>query len=544
MRRALVLLLLALTAVDAAAEVVPSRIREATVYTDRARVVREATVDVRTGLNTIRLQTTAFRVDPDSLTAKVFGEGELFGVQYKQVPVEESPIETIKALEQTLRELRRGLQGVADRKTAVEKQRSFLDSFIDFSKVQVPQEIQTRLPDAAALETTLSFLQRGFEQSGGRLQELEAEIEARQREIDRVEKELAALRAGEGNTLKVVEILFQSRRAQQIRVEAEYQVAEAAWHPIYKAAVPESADTVALTMFADIRQKSGEDWENVNLSVSTAPPLTGGRLPDLAPWIVDLPRPAAPRAPEAEALRTMAVAKKADRMEDADQMLGAAPAPYAQAEARRSLLAVQYALAQPVTVASRDQETVVPVFTRSLTGDFRHLTVPKLDASAYFVCRSQADAELLAGPLQIHFAGQYLGKSRLEQMRAGSAFYLNLGVDRGVLVRREKIADNRRETFFGRIERDTVVREIAYRIVLENTTRRNVTVDVLDHVPVSRTDRIRIADLKCTPEPAVRDDQGREGVMRWQRQLSAGGKEEIEVSFTLSHPEDVDLTEF
>jgi predicted secreted protein len=71
-----------------------------------------------------------------------------------------------------------------------------------------------------------------------------------------------------------------------------------------------------------------------------------------------------------------------------------------------------------------------------------------------------------------------------------------------------------------------------------------VVVDVLDHVPVSRTDRIRIEDVKYAPEPTVRDDQGREGVLRWERSLVPGGKDQIEVRFTVAHTKDVNLPDF
>jgi uncharacterized protein (TIGR02231 family) len=525
----------------AVAAVAPSKIERVTVFTDQARVVRVAEVEIGAGLSRIQLEVTAFHVDSDSITARVFGAGELYGVQYRQVPVAQAPVEKIQGLEARLRDLRRELREVTDRRATVEKQRSFLDSFIDFAKIQVPRDIQTRLPDAAALEATLSFLERGYSDAHTRLQDLDGTIENLKRDIEQVERELGTLRGGDGRTLKVVEILFDSRRPQTVRVEAGYHVAGARWQPMYKAAVPDSADTVALTLLAGIHQKSGEDWEKVAVTISSAAPRAGGRLPDIHPWIVDVPRqPGLPGG--REGMRTMAADKKTDAQE-ADAPVASA-APLAEAEVERSLLAVHYRLAQPVTVASQNQETIVPVFTRSLEGDFRHLAVPKRDPRAYFICRTRADGELLPGPLNVYFGDRFLGRHRLERMLAGRVFNLNLGVNRSVLVRREKTVDRFRETFFGRIERDMVVREVAYRIGLENTGDRDVAVDVLDHVPVSRTDRIRIEDIEFVPEPSVVDDQGRQGVLRWERTLAPGGRDEIEIRFTVIHPKDVNLPDF
>ena len=323
-----------------------------------------------------------------------------------------------------------------------------------------------------------------------------------------VRRELAALESPGEKQIQVIEILFQSPIAQTVRIEAEYQVANAYWRPLYRASVPETADSVTLSLFAAIYQKSGEDWSQATLTVSNALPLSGARLPDLEPWIVDMPRPMTKRMP----MRTLDAVTlneaPAPMAEGLTAGTGAetTQAALAQAEARRSALAVEYTLARPVTVTSRDEETLLPVATRILEGEFHHLAVPKIRPTAFLVCRSTADSELLPGPMQVYFAGQYLGKTQLSEMRAGGSFDLNLGADRSVLVRREKVSDKRRETFFGQIERDTVAREITYRVILENLKDRPVTVQLLDHVPVSRTDRIRVADLvlRAGPGPARR----------------------------------------
>ena len=547
MKRILVILIAVLAgdlaAAAASSAPVPSSIQQVTVYADRARVMRSATAEVISGMNTIQIEVAAFRLEPESVMARVFGDGELYGVQYRQIPVADKPQKNIQSLEERVRDLSRTIDALIRQKEVLDKRRAFLDSFVEFSKVQVPRELQTRLPEASTLENILSFLERGYTDANTRQPALDNDIDARQREMEVARRELAALQGGGRRQVQMIEILFQSRRAQTVRIEAEYQVAGAAWRPLYKAAVPEAADRVALTLFASIRQKSGEDWQAVHLAVSNALPLAGARLPDLDPWIVDLPRPAPMRRME-----VMAMSKAAVPQAEADAVQSAAPAEeeatLAQAKVRRSALAVQYDLPQAVAVDSRDKETLLPVFTRTLKGKFYHLAVPKIRPTAFLVCQSAADSELLAGPMQVYFAGQYLGKTGLEEMRAGGTFDLNLGADRAVLVRREKVTDKRRETFFGQIERDTVVRDIVYRILLENLKDQPVTVELVDHVPVSRTDRIRIADLAFDPPPDRPNDQGREGVMRWERRLAPGQQDTVKIQFTVSYPKEMGVPDF
>ena len=74
-------LLLVLTVGAPAAGEVSSRIDAVTLFADRALVTRTAGVDVTRGINSVSLPLDAFRVDPDSLTATVLGDGEIQSVQ-------------------------------------------------------------------------------------------------------------------------------------------------------------------------------------------------------------------------------------------------------------------------------------------------------------------------------------------------------------------------------------------------------------------------------------------------------------------------------
>ena len=68
-----------------AQEIVSSRIQKVTLFTDQALIERLANVKVKKGLNEIILRVDAFNMDRDSIQAKVFGEGELYSVQLKEV---------------------------------------------------------------------------------------------------------------------------------------------------------------------------------------------------------------------------------------------------------------------------------------------------------------------------------------------------------------------------------------------------------------------------------------------------------------------------
>ncbi len=543
----LLLLFLAVPVIPAgASETVPSKIRDVTLFTDQALVTREASLRVKPGLHELLLDVEAFQVDGDSVTAKVFGEGEILGVQFREVPLREAPQENIRALEQKLRSLRQTERRLNDDKEVLAKKEQFLKSVVAFSEGQVPKDIKTSFPKTEDLDKAVRFLGTNFDAVARDRRALDEKVEDVRKDIRVAEKELQALRRPSGEAKKVIEVTFHAVREQRIRIEASYLVRQATWGPLYRASVPLALDGVDLSLFSRIRQKTGEDWENVALSLSNVIPLKGVDLPEAAPWVLELPRPA-PRA----------ALKRAQHyeMDRAVGMAAAAPVPEAlnkaeeeEAPAREaafvsagreaSALSFEYRIPQAASIESRDKETVLPLLTKRLKGEFFLYAVPKVSNLAFLVCRTASDAELLSGPLNVYFAGRYVGKTTLREKRPGKDFDLNLGADRGVKIQRVKSRDKVKETLFG-MDRNTVVRELSYTLTVENLKDKAVNVKILDSVPVSRTDRIQVRDLKLDPQPKEKDVQGQEGVHLWEAVLKPGEKRDIGISFEVAYPKDL-----
>lgn len=516
-----------------AGQTVPSQIKEVTLFSSQALVKREAFTTVQKGLNELLLEIEAFRVDQDSITAKVFGAGEIFSVQFKGIPIKESPRENIKALEQKINELKRSKRVLADKKEVLNKEESFLVSLIDFSKTQIPREIKTSFPNMEDLTKTLVFLSSNFQKINDEKQSLDASIEEVGKEIKVLEEELSALRGPVKKVRKVIEILFNAEKEQKIRIEADYLTKNANWGPLYKVSVPMALSEIDLTMFSKILQKTGEDWKQVALSISNVIPLSGVRLPSLSSWLLDVPRPRrkAGRLAYEKAAPAMDVVKGKDYSEIPKQ-----EAAFTTAVKKELPLSFEYRIPQPIDIESRDKETILPLFTKKIQGDSYYYAVPKRSPLTFLVCKTKADKELLSGPLNVYFGGRYIGKTYLGEKKAGEEFHLSLGADREVMVKREKVKDKIKETYFGKIQRGTIVRELAYKITVENIKDRSILLKVLDSIPVPRTDKIEVKDLKMNPEPAKKNYLDKEGVMLWEYKLDPEEKQEINIEFVVTYP--------
>jgi uncharacterized protein (TIGR02231 family) len=290
-------------------------------------------------------------------------------------------------------------------------------------------------------------------------------------------------------------------------------------------------------MFSRINQRTGENWKNVTLTVSTARPLKGTVLPSLESWYVSLPSRPAPVMPAAAEEDEKAYASMDDILGQLEES-EAAEADFAQAEQKDLPLAFEYELPQRISIDSGAVDTVLPLSTKEITGNFFNYAVPKRDVSAYLVCRAAMDKELLAGRFNVHFGGRFVGGINFSEQKAGEGLLLNLGIDRGIKVRWEKVADKQNETFFGVVDRSSVAREFEYLISVENLKEEAARVAILDNIPVSTTDRIQVKGVDTLPNATIENFQEKEGVMLWELHLQPKSVQKIRIKYFVKHPKD------
>jgi uncharacterized protein (TIGR02231 family) len=519
-----------------ASQFVSSNISDVTLFSNQAMVVREGQAHLNPGLNELLIETTAFNVDKDSVSAQVFGKGEMLSVQIKQIPLAEFPQDKVRNLSDKLRKLNQARKGLSDKKVVLEKKESFLDGMIDFSKTQMPKDVQTHYPKIEDIQETLLFIGSTSTLIHTERQSLNIAQEEIDREIEKVKKELVAVSGRTSASKQAIEILFNATQKDTVNFNVQYLVKGAFWQPLYKVSVPMDLSALDLTMLARISQKSGEDWKKVGLSVSNVIPLKGVRFPDISSWQLDLPRPVPTRLKRSQA-KVMAEAPEAALALDEEiQPNAGPPAEYVSASAKELPLAFEYKMPFPVDIDSRDQFSLLPLFTKKISANTFHYSIPGKTSLTYLVAEARADKELLAGKLNVYFGGRFIGDTYLSEKKPGEPFSMNLGADRDVKIKREKILDKVKETYFGAIQRDTVVRSFSYKIIAENIKDKPITLKVVDRVPVSRTDKIEVKDILLTPKPTQSNYQAKEGVHLWVFQLSPGKIQEIDLDFTVAYP--------
>jgi uncharacterized protein (TIGR02231 family) len=243
----------------------------------------------------------------------------------------------------------------------------------------------------------------------------------------------------------------------------------------------------------------------------------------------------------------------ADMLEEAAPAMMAAAMPepeadYMEAQKEERQTAWEYRMPIPVDLESDDRESLLPIERRPLQGAFHHYAVPRIDPLVYLILVTQPEPEWPEGRINIHLGGRYVGHAYFDPAEAGEETRLNLGPDRSLRIRHEQLKDRMAETFFGKMERNTVARELHYRIEVENLKDSDIKLELFDAIPVSETDRYQVRGIEITPKPSDEAWQDRPGVTRWLLPIPSRGQQQIDIRFSIKHPKDdvpeLDLEEF
>ena len=244
---------------------VKSRIKEVTIFSNQALVKREGIAEVKEGLNEVFFKLEAFRIDENSISAKVMGEGEILSVQLRDIFYKEPPQKKIKDLQEKIEQLRESKEVFQDNIEILNKKEQFLLSITNFSQTQTSIDIKTNYPKIEELEKTLTFLSSNFQNINEETRGIKAKIKEIEKELQVLERELVTIKKSSEQKVKRVEILFKAEKEQKIKIELTYLVFDAYWDPLYRIAVSSDMKDMDLVMFSSIRQKTGEDWQGVAL---------------------------------------------------------------------------------------------------------------------------------------------------------------------------------------------------------------------------------------------------------------------------------------
>lgn len=500
---------------------VESRIREVTVFLNRAQIVREVKARLNAGETNLVIGGLTSSLDPQSIQVAGGGNAIILGIQHNQNFLEEGERPPkLKRLEDSLEYYTAQLTKMQNEKAILEKEEKLMEAN---QKIGGTQQNLT----VAELRAMADFFRSRMSDIGVKKIETDKQIKNLNEKVTKLKRQIEEVRGLLSRNTSEIVISVSAKAATQANLDVSYVVYEAGWYPVYDLRATDTKSPVTLQYRASVFQQTGETWENVKLTLSTANPAQGGQKPELYTWYLDFPRPVPMRVSEGQLYGARAADKAV--MNDNDAPLESV-ANYVSTI--QTSLNTEFNISLPYTVASTPKPTVVDIASHQVPATYQYATTPKLDRDAFLLARVTGweAFSLLPGEANVFFEGTFVGKTYVDPNNVEDTLNVSLGRDKRIVVEREKVKDFTSRRTIGANKRDRYTWEISVR----NTRNEPVKIMVEDHVPVSQNSQIEVTvdetgGAKYTPE---------DGKLVWELSLNPNETKKIRYSFEVKYPKD------
>ncbi len=530
----------ALSSLPAMAKDIPveSKIISATVYNDRAKLTRSAKIEIPAGSHNlvfsglpVSIYTDSLRMDGSSRANVEFG-----ALSHKRDNHLDYVVPKENELNKQIRDLQDTKKLYQIEKKALQSGRAFLESLGKQAALRSNEDIaQINLKPESWAAASDSITVKTLENM--RLDhELNIKTRTINEQIAKLQNELRGLRTGQKQSYSVT-IPFESDKATTLNIDLSYQLPNVGWQPIYDARLDVKTAKLELVQYGSIWQQTGEDWSNIALTLSTAQPSRGASLPKLSThWVSLFDKRIKQRGFSG---REMAMAEMvADSAAPVMAMSLSKSAPR-KAKIRAAQISAdgfigEYKIVALSNVPSDGTRTKLLIGSFETENTLQLQIKPQISNDAYLVVNTKlkGDAPILAGQVSLFRNGSYIGKGYLPMMRPEDTEELAFGIDDNVRVTRNTLKNKSSES--GLISKESVI-ERNFVTEIKNLHKKQIDVAVIETVPVSKDERIRIEILKDKTTSGYETDlDDAKGVTRWLKTLKPQESTKVNLGWKVS----------
>jgi uncharacterized protein (TIGR02231 family) len=547
-------------------------ISKVTVYRGQALVTRTINVDLPPGASELIVENLPAQVIPESIYAQSPDIVKVLSVRYRERPVMEDTREEVKQLDSQIDDVKHKLKYAESDLAHFNQQWQMFEKLKDFTINAAQSDLNRGLLTFEPLQKLSTFIeQKGLEYHKHKL-ELEDQIAELKKQQELLELKLNEITAGRSRKRREAVLFISTEGSKKAAIELSYLVNGANWLQQYNLRANPKKSTVLIEYNAVVNQTSGEDWNGVNLSLSTAEPTMVAAAPTLTPMLVALSPPLQMQQVEQQrsgawedeirqyrqSRRDYSKKGKAANEElnvlalrNQALVLNVGGREFAQLQqkmaeiSRIEGISVTYDLPGKLTLPSRSDQQLVSIAAITTKADFTLVATPLLTDYVYLQADvlNSSDTILLPGQASMFRDGEFVGKSQLPQVTIGEKFTAGFGIDSQVQLVHE-LEDKQT-----RIQGGNRIDTFNYRIAISNYKNTAVGLRLLDRLPYTDDASVKIELVKTEPQLSQDGEYLRtarkKGILRWDLNLTPNTIDEkatiVKYSYTMEYDRNMQL---
>lgn len=191
---------------------------------------------------------------------------------------------------------------------------------------------------------------------------------------------------------------------------------------------------------------------------------------------------------------------------------------------------ITFDIQNPYTILSDGKQFTVDIGNYDFNANYEYYVAPKFSSDAFLTAKIDGfnDINLISGEANIFFEGTFLGKTLLDLQNASDTLTFSLGVDKNVVIKREKQKEFNEKQFIGAYQRDNR----SFLIDIKNRKNQAINLIVQDQLPVSTNGEITIEK----PEISGAQLDAATGILTWKMLLQPNEQKKLNLKYQVKYP--------
>ena len=559
---------------------VDGEIDSVTVYRGQALVTRSIDLAVEPGIHELVVADLPAHLVSGSLHAEAGADVSIRSVRYRERPVRVDVRDEVSELDGKLDALRSSLARLERRSETIAGRKAYIKNLESFTAENAMVELSKGVLDAATLMELSEFIFAEQEKIEGLEIEVTTQRDELTGEIQQLEREKSALGARSTRTAREAVIMVETRDGAGQDLNLRYLVNRASWDPSHTVRADIPSEELIAEYFASIQQTSGEDWNDVEMKLSTATPSLVAKAPQLTALRLELmPNGSGPRQSAklnrealvqsrivADQMRQSNVAvfgnsrSASDNFADLDRSLNRIATDYQILELQAGTAitsvgqsvpssaghTVTYTIPGRTALPSRPERQSIQIAATPLEGTFYKVAIPLLTEFVYEEAAVANDSSnvLLSGPVTTYADGQFVGYSMFDDVAMGEQMIVGLGINSD--LRSERVVIDQQEDTQG----GNQVVTLTVRLTVQNFGNEDTLVRLIDRLPQVDPQQVQldVVDAGAATSPFVDDPEAvrTDGRIAWNLRVPAKSIADNAASVTytirIAHDRQMSLT--
>ncbi|MBN2447892.1 MAG: mucoidy inhibitor MuiA family protein, partial [Phycisphaerae bacterium] len=267
------------------------KIDAVTVYRGQALVTRLVDIPGPAGLREITITDLPEQILPGSIHAETADELSVRSVRYRVRPVDKDVRDEVRELDAKIDETNNLLRANQRFTEETAERKAYLERLETFTAATANVELTQGVLNAPTVRELTEFIFKAREDLANGQLELEREQKTLASQLELLQRKRNELTGGSNRVVREAVIFIDLPNDAGGKMRLRYLVNNSNWSPSYNVRHAADQDGLLVEYNASIEQMSGEDWTDVETTLSTATPSLVAKAPTLEPMQITLRHP-------------------------------------------------------------------------------------------------------------------------------------------------------------------------------------------------------------------------------------------------------------